>query len=126
MVEGFDLEDSPMKVRKLQDGAPGGWIAAEAFRVDKEGSVWVDLDAEVRPEADPEADLLQIRRNQELFADESGLKLGSKRLIEVPAEDLAGRKLGLLAAPDPEKWGRVTLWQPWSYSWTLRTLPAMK
>jgi len=126
MVEGFDLEDSAMKVRELQDGAPDGWIAAEAFRVDKEGSVWVDLDAEVRPEADPEADLLQIRRNQELFADESGLKLGSKRLIEVPAEDLAGRKLDLLAAPDPEKWGRATLWQPWSYSWTLRTLPAMK
>lgn len=115
-----------MKVRELQDGAPGGWIAAEAFRVDNEGSVWVDLDAEMRPEADPEADLLQIRRNQELFADESGLRLGSKRLIEVPAEDLAGRKLNRLATPDPERWGRVTLWQPWSYSWTLRSLPAMR
>ena len=66
-----------MKVRDLQDGAPGGWIAPRAFRVDKEGSVWVDLDAEVLPDVDPEADLLQIRRNQELFADESGLKLGS-------------------------------------------------
>ena len=115
-----------MKIRELEDGAPGGWIAPEAFRVDNEGSVWVDLNAQVRPEADPEVDLLQIRRNQELFADEAGLKLGSKRRIEVPAEDLAGRKLALLATPDPERWGRVTLWQPWSYSWTLRTLPAMK
>ena len=115
-----------MTVRELQAGAPGGWIAAGAFRVDEEGSVWVDLDAEVRPEVDPEADLLQIRRNQELSADESGLKLGSTRLIEVPAEELAGRKLDRLATPDPERWGRVTLWQPWSYSWTLRTLPMMK
>ena len=115
-----------MKVRDLQDGAPGGWIAPRAFRVDKEGSVWVDLDAEVLPDVDPEADLLQIRRNQELFADESGLKLGSKRLIEVPAEDLAGRKLDPLATPDPEKWGRIALWQPWSYSWKLRTLPVMR
>ena len=46
-----------MTVRDLQDGAPGGWIAADAFRVDKEGSVWVDLDAPVQAEADPEADL---------------------------------------------------------------------
>jgi hypothetical protein len=126
MVVRFDLENTPMKVMDLRDGAPGGWIAAGAFRVDKEGSVWVDLDADVRLDADPDADLLQIRRNQELFADESGLKLGSKRLIEVPAEDLAGRKFDLLATPSPEKWGRVTLWQPWSYSWTLRTLPAIK
>lgn len=115
-----------MKVRELRDGAQGGWIDAGAFRVDKEGSVWVDLDAEVRPEADPEADLLQIRRNQELYADETGLKLGSNRLIEVPAEELAGRRLDPLATPDPDRWGRVTLWQPWSYSWTLKTLPAMK
>jgi hypothetical protein len=121
-----DQEDISMKVRELQDGAPGGWIAAEAFRVDKEGSVWVDLDPSVQPEADLEADVLQIRRNREISADQSGLKVGLKRLIEVPAEELAGRKFDLLAVPDAEKWGRVSLWQPWSYSWTLKTLPAMK
>jgi hypothetical protein len=115
-----------MNIRELQDGAPGGWIAADAFRVDNEGSVWVDLDAPVHEEADPEADLLQIRRNRELFADESGLKLGSKHLIEVPAEELAGRKLTHLDAANTDNWERVTLWKPWSYSWTLRTLPAQK
>ena len=115
-----------MKVRELQDGAPGGWIAADAFRVDVEGSLWVDLNAPVQPEADPEMDLLQIRRNRELSADESGLKLGSRHLIEVPAEELAGRKLAPLDAANNDKWGPVTLWKPWSYSWTLKKLPALK
>ncbi len=115
-----------MTVRELQNGVQGGWIDAGAFRVDRKGSVWVELDAGVRPDADPEADLIQIRRNPELYADETGLKLGSSRLIEVPAEELAGRRLGLLEVPDPDRWGRVSLWQPWSYSWTLKTLPAMK
>jgi len=115
-----------MKVMQLEAGALGGWVAADAFRVDKAGTIWVDLNADVNGEADPDADVLQIRRNQELFADESGLKHGSKRLLEVPAEELAGRRFDLLAMPDPEKWEPVTLWQPWSYSWTLKTLPAMK
>jgi hypothetical protein len=115
-----------MTVRELRDGAPGAWIAEDAFRVDNAGSVWVDLDALVQAEADPEADLLQIRRNREILADESGLKLGSTRLIEVPAEELVDRKLAPLDAANTDKWGRVTLWQPWSYSWTLRTLPAIK
>ena len=115
-----------MKVRELQDGAPGGWIDADAFRVDNEGVVWVDLDAPVQTEGDPEMDLLQIRRNRELAADEAGLKLGSKHLIEVPAEELAGRKLAPLKAPNTDKWGQVTLWKPWSYSWTLKKLPVLK
>ena len=115
-----------MTVRGLQDGAPGGWIGAVAFRVDNEGSVWVDLDASVQAEADPEADLVQIRRNRELLADESGLKLGSKDLIEVPAEELAGRNLAALDAANTDRWRRVTLWKPWSYSWTLKTLPVLK
>jgi hypothetical protein len=115
-----------MKVKELEEAGPGGWIAAEAFRVDEKGSVWVDLDAPVHPEADPEADLLQIRTNRDLFADESGLKVGPNRVIEVPAEELAGRKLDLLVAPDTEKWGHVNLWKPWSYSWTLKKLQSSK
>ncbi len=86
----------------------------------------MDLEAPVQAVADPEADLLQIRRNRELFADESGLKLGPNRLFEVPAEELAGRKLGSLDTKDSENWVRVTLWQPWSYSWTLKKLASAK
>lgn len=115
-----------MTVRELQDGAPGGWVTADAFRVDTDGSVWVNLDASVQTEADPEADLLQIRRNRELSADESGLKVGPKRLIEVPAEELVGRKFATLEVTDSTKWGHVTLWQPWSYSWTLKRLQPSK
>jgi hypothetical protein len=126
MRGAHDLEDSSMNVRELPDGAPGGWIAPGAFRVDKEGSVWVDLDAHVELDADPETDLLRIRRNRELFADESGLKRGSNRVIEVPAEDLVDRTLPSVDAPSPEKWGRVVLWQPWSYSWALKKLPVLK
>jgi hypothetical protein len=92
-----------MIIRELQDGASGGWIAADAFRVDNDGSVWVDLDASAQTEADPEADLLQIRRNRDLFAEVSGFKLGSKHLIEVPAEELAGRKLALRDAANADK-----------------------
>jgi hypothetical protein len=115
-----------MTVRELQDGAPGGWISAKAFRVDRQGAVKVDLDAPVSDEADPEEDLLQIRRNRELFAEETGLKLGPKRLIEVPAEELAGRKLEAIDEADEAKWATVTLWKPWSYSWTLKTLQESK
>lgn len=115
-----------MTVDELQDEAPGGWISADQFRVDKDGAVWVALDAEVRDEADPEEDFLQIRRNHELFADETGLKLGPKRLIEVPAEDLAGRRLKPIDEPDETKWGKVTLWKPWFYSWTLKALQESK
>jgi hypothetical protein len=115
-----------MTVRELQDGATGGRISEDAFRVHSDGSIWVNLDAPVEAEFDPEADLVQIRRNRELLADESGLKLGSKRLLEVPAEELAGRNLSPLGAANIEKWGRVALWKPWSYSWTLKTLPVLK
>jgi hypothetical protein len=114
-----------MKVRELPDGSPGGLIAADAVRVDHEGNVWVDLEASVELQADPEADLLQIRRNRDLFADESGLKLGVKRLIEVPAEELAGRELAPPSTPRRGEMGRVTLWRRWSYSWTLKKLPAV-
>jgi hypothetical protein len=100
-----------MKVRELPDGSPGGLIAADAVRVDHEGNVWVDLEASVELQADPEADLL--------------LKLGVKRLIEVPAEELAGRELAPPSTPRRGEMGRVTLWRRWSYSWTLKKLPAV-
>ena len=115
-----------MNVRDLEDGASGGWISEDALRVDDQGSVWVDLDAPVETQAEPEADLLRIRRNRELVADQSGLRLGQAHLIEVPAEDLAGRNLASITSPNEAKWWRVKFWRPWSYSWTLTTLPAQK
>gem|GEM_PF-6968420 len=115
-----------MTVRELQDGAAGGWISADAFRVDREGAVCVDLDALVHDEADPEEDLLRIRRNRDISADESGLKVGQNSLVEVPAEELAGRKLALLEDAGEKRWAKVTLWKPWSYSWKLKSLPAAR
>ena len=115
-----------MIVRDLQDGATGGWISEDAFRVDDQGGVWVNLDAPVEVQVNPEEDLLQIRRNRQLLGDQSGLRLGPARLIEVPAEDLADRDLATMSSPDEARWGRVELWRPWSYSWTLATLPAQK
>ena len=68
----------------------------------------------------PEEDLLQIRRNRQLLGDQTGLRLGRARLIEVPAEDLADRDLATISSPDEARWGRVELWRPWSYSWSLQ------
>lgn len=112
-----------MTVRDLQDGAPGGWISEDAFRVDNQGGVWVNLDAPVQMQVNPQEDLLQIRRNRQLLGDQTGLRLGRDRLIEVPAEDLVDRDLATISSPDEASWGRVELWRPWSYSWELATLP---